>query len=29
MNRGNKNKKKSCQMLYQSLGEVRKNIQAM
>ena len=29
MNRGNKSKKKSCNMLYQSLGEVRRNIQAM
>ena len=29
MGRGNKEKKKSCKMLYQSLGEVRKNIAAI
>lgn len=29
MNRGSKSKKKTCNMLYQSLGEVRRNIEAM
>ena len=29
MSRGGRTKKKSCKMLYQSLGEVRRNIAAM